>query len=107
MINLWDKIKIEEISSIEKLVGEYNIWELKKTPYAKFKIKIYMSKDYMYKGYTNLQVRDQNGDYYSAVGYGKTEEEALDDTIQQFLKMLERKCEWNETDFCCVEPFDF
>jgi len=47
------------------------------------------------------------GDYYCAVGHGKTEVEALEDTLQQFLKMLKYKDDWNETDFCCSDSFDF
>lgn len=107
MNNLWRTIKIDGINAIEKCVGEYNIWEMEKTPYAKFKVKIYINVDLLYTGYTNLQVKDKLGDYYCAVGHGKTEAEALEDTLQQFLKMLKYKDDWSETDFCCSDSFDF
>ncbi|MBE6111804.1 MAG: hypothetical protein E7195_02135 [Peptococcaceae bacterium] len=102
-----EDFKFESVTKIEKCIGEYNIWETEKTPYAKFKIKVYVNGNSAYAGYTNLQVKDALGDYYSAVGYGATEKEALEDTLQQFFKMLERKDEWNEEDFCCSESYDF
>ena len=96
-----------EIAKMEKLVGEYNIWELKKIPYGKFKIKIFVDLNGSYTGFTNLQVVDETGSYYCAVGHGKTEKEALDDTIQQFFKKLEVKENWDEQDFECSDPYDF
>ena len=39
----WKNIKIEGIANIEKCVGEFNVGELLKTPYSKFKVKIFES----------------------------------------------------------------
>lgn len=98
---------VEGIAKIEKCIGEYNIWELNKIPYAKFKIKIFMDSMGHFVGYSNLQVADALGDYYCAVGHGETEHNALEDTIREFLKMLNRKEHWIESDFRCSDPFDF
>ena len=104
---MWKKLKIEGIAGIEKLVGEYNIWEINKSPYGKFKIKIYENSDNIYSGYTNIHIADELGDFYCAVGHGKSEEEALEDTINEFFKMTDRKEKWDETDFRCADPYDF
>jgi hypothetical protein len=104
---LWYDIKYKGIAKIEKLVGEYNIWELEKSPYGKFKIKVYINASGSYSGYTNLQVMDESRDYYCAVGHGKTEEDALSNTISEFLKMVSRKDTWTESDFKCSDSFDF
>ena len=95
------------IARIEKLVGEYNIWELKWSPYGKFKIKIFLSGVDQYTGYTNIHIIDSCGDFYCAVGYGKTEQEALTDTIQQYLKMVSWKDNWEESDFRWADVLDF
>lgn len=100
-------MRCQGIAKIEKLVGEYNIWELEKSPYGKFKIKIYIDSNNIYSGYTNLQVLDAMGDYYCAVGHGKTEDDALKDTVQEFIKMVSRKNDWIESDFQCSDSFDF
>ena len=99
--------KYQGIVKIEKLVSEYNIWELHKIPYGKFKIKIYESSNHTYSGYTNLHIADGLGDYCCAVGHGKTEKTALEDTISEFFKMLERKKIWEEQDFQYADSYDF
>ncbi len=104
---MWNNIKYNEIAKIEKLVAEYNIWELNIIPYGKFKIKIFESSNHMYSGYTNIHVIDEQGDFYCAVGHGKTEEAALEDTILEFLKMTARKVVWEEKDFQYADPYDF
>lgn len=95
------------IAKIEKLVGEYNIWELNKCPYGKFKIKIFKDSGNTFSGYTNIQIADESGGFYCAAGYGKSEKEALENTIKEFIKMTERKENWEEADFQCADPYDF
>ena len=104
---MWNDFKYKGIVKIERLVGEYNIWELEKSPYGKFKIKVFVDTSGSYSGYTNLQILDEMGDYYCAVGHGKSEQEALKDTILEFFKMVSWKDEWKESDFQCSDSFDF
>ena len=96
-----------KVIKIEKLVSEYNVWELEKTPYAKFKIKIYVNESGTYSGYANLQIIDENGNFNCAVGWGENEKEALDDTLESMGKMLSRKAEWEENEFKCSDAYDF
>lgn len=103
----WKSIKIEGIGSIEKCVGEFNIIETLKTPYGKFKIKIYERQNGRYVGYTNLQLKDEDGCAFPGVGHGETLEEALRDTIEYFLNMINEKQSISEEDFECSDPFDF
>jgi len=107
MDNGWKDIKITGIAKIEKCVGEFNVWELHKSPYGKFKVKLFESADGGYTGYSNLQVADPFGGFECAVGYGKTQQEALQNTIEDFLRLVSRKAQWSEQDFRCADPFDF
>lgn len=95
------------IAKIEKFVAEYNIWELNIIPSAKFKIKIYESSDHTYTGYTNIHIADGLGDFCCAVGYGKTQEIALENTISEFFKLTARKNIWEEQDFRYADSSDF
>ena len=104
---MWYDIKHQGIAKIEKVVAEYNIWELNIIPCAKFRIKIYESPDHTYIGCTNIHLADGLGDFCGAIGYGKTEEEALEDTISEFFKMAARKDVWEEKDFQYADPYDF
>lgn len=103
----WKKIKINGIANISKCVGEFEIGELNKTPYSKFKIKIYEDIEGKYTGYTNLLLKDDSGCGFPGVGHGNTIEEALESTIQYFLEMLSEKNMLCENDFECADSFDF
>ncbi|MFL0253034.1 hypothetical protein ACJDT4_21735 [Clostridium neuense] len=103
----WQDIKIKGIARIEKVVAEFDVIELQKTPYGKFKVKIYESPDGGFTGYTNLRVKDETGDACGGVGHGITIEEALRDTIEYFLKVLNEKDFWEEDEFECSDTFDF
>lgn len=55
----WRNIRIEGVAKIEKRVAEFQVWELNKTPYAKFKVKIIEWQDNQFTGFTNIGVRYQ------------------------------------------------
>ena len=103
----WKKIRIKGIAKIEKCVAEFKICELNKGPYCNFKIKIYENNEGVFTGYTNLLIKDELGDFYCAVGHGRTIESVLEDTIDWYFKMLSRKENWEEADFAYADSFDF
>ena len=103
----WNQIQIDGIARIEKAVAEFNIWETRKIPHGKFKVKIYEQPDGKFMGYTNLQVKDDKDSFYAAVGHGDTIEAALEGTIRYFLSLLGRKDNWEETDFSYDDTSDF
>ncbi|MBR1738354.1 MAG: hypothetical protein IJ736_15335 [Firmicutes bacterium] len=100
-------MKFTGIAKIEKLVAEYNIWELKNCPYGKFKIKIYKSSEGVFNGYTDIQIADELNNYYCAVGNGKTEEEALKNTLEHYFELISIKKQWNENDFNYLDFTEF
>ena len=100
---VWNDLKLKQIVSIEKLISEYRIWEFEKSPYGVFKIKVYLNEEGLFSGYSNIQVIDEIEDYYCAVGYRKSEDEALKDTIMHFFNMTSRKKHWDEDDFKFME----
>lgn len=96
----WKEIHIEGITSIERCIAEFEVWELEKSPYAKFRVKVYEDRNRKYKGYTNLrELKERKEDFSSVMGYGMTIEECLRDTINEMLKMLSGKEDCQEDDF--------
>lgn len=84
----WRK-KVEEVNKIEKLVSEYVIWMEGILPCEKMKIRIYEDQDGTFNGCTDVRIKRKfDGDFEGSVGFGPTEEEALRDTIDWFLKMI-------------------
>ena len=54
------------------------------------KIKIYEDQDKTYTGITDVRVRRKfDGEFEGGVGYGKSIEEALEDTIGWFLQVVD------------------
>ncbi len=106
-MNNWKNLKINSIAKIEKCEAEFDVWEFEKTPYAKFKVKIFEDTDGKYVGYTNLKIKDADGCPFGGVGFGQTTTEALKNTILNFLEMLNEKEEWKEEEFECADPYDF
>jgi hypothetical protein len=103
----WNELKIEGIADIRKVVAEFDVGELIKTPWAKFKVKIKEDHNGKFTGYTNLKIKNEAGHFFSAVGFGDTVEEALKDTILYLLTVLNEKEMWSEEDFGSVNPYDF
>jgi hypothetical protein len=108
----WKKLDIDGIVDIEKCVAEFNVWELRKTPWGKFKVKIFENANGNFTGYTNLMLRDETEDHtpYGGVGHGNDIAGALEDTVYYFMKMINERMEkgtLNEEDFEVAESYDF
>lgn len=107
---MWQEIKIDNVSQIEKTVAEFTIWMIGVLPYAKMKIKVYESNSGCYTGRTDLQIKRKfDGCPECAMGFGETIEEALEDTIIYFNKMLKEDnlVELTENDIAYSACSDF
>lgn len=105
----WKNVIIEGVSGIERLAAEFEVWSIKKLPYAKFKVKVYEDVSGKYTGRTDLMIKDpKTGCPEGAVGWGKTVAEALEDTVKYFMSEIEKRGGvLTEDDIEYVEPSDF
>lgn len=88
---MWKEIKIDGVDSIEKCVGEFELWITDLLPYAKCKIKVYEKQDGKFYGYSNIQIKRKSDHcFQKAVGYGSTLEEALSETRKKFVCMIHK-----------------
>lgn len=94
-----------DLSKIEKVVAEYNIYGIEAVPYEFIKVKIYKNREEKLTGYTNIMCKDRLEDYVCGVGYGSDEIETLSDTINNFLSLLRDNC--TENDFIHMDSYDF
>lgn len=100
----WKYIEIDHIDYIEKCVAEFEItalnffetvYEGDTIHYGSFKVKIYESQNTQlnidenekFTGFTNLRLKDPLGlgGYEGGIGFGITIEQALEDTIRNFI----------------------
>lgn len=103
----WMDLKIDGVADIEKIIGEYDIGEILKTPWGKFRVKVYQKQDGTYDAITNLMYIDETGYERGGYGSGKTEEEALESCIKDFLSYLPEDRRLTEKDFSTADPYDF
>ena len=86
---MWHELKINKVEKIEKCVAEYQIWMHTILPYGKMKIKIYENQDKTFIGLTDIRIKRKfDGSYEGGVGYGYSIEEALKDTIEWFINVV-------------------
>lgn len=86
---MWHNLKNHRIEKIEKCVAEYQIWMHTVLPYGKLKIKIYEEQDKPYTGITDIRIRRKfDGEFEGGIGYGKSIDEALEDTLKWFFEIL-------------------
>jgi hypothetical protein len=104
----WKTVKITGVARIEKCVAEFQVWELNKTPFGKFKVKIFERPDGTFAGFTNIQLKSPDKDSAECgVGYGDTVSEALEDTIKYLLGLVNGREKLTEEDFDWAHPDDF
>lgn len=86
---MWHDFKFSKVERIEKCVAEYQIWMHTVLPYGKLKIKIYEDQDSKYIGITDIHVRRKfDGEFEGGIGYGNSIDEALKDTINCFVEII-------------------
>ncbi|WP_054950184.1 hypothetical protein [Numidum massiliense] len=101
-------VNVKGIARVERCVAEFDVWELQKTPFSKFKVKIIESTDGIFTGYTNLILKNlEDGSPDGEAGHGATVEEALENTLKYFMEMLNERQELTEDDFEWADPDDF
>lgn len=87
---MWKDIKINGVGAIEKCAAEIQVWMQLILPYGKMKVKIFENQDSLFVGYTDVKIiRKFDDSPEGAVGYGKTVDEALIDTIRYFMEIVE------------------
>lgn len=103
----WKNIKINGVVKIERLVDEFEVWELNKIPYGKFKVKVFETTEGKFTGRTNLMVIDQKECFSAGIGFGTTVNEALKDTIEYFYSLIDEVDNLTEECFEYVDAMDF
>jgi hypothetical protein len=106
-MSTWRDIKIDHINLIEKLVAEFNVCAIQIVPYGKFKVRVFEHPDGSFTGYPNIAVKNAQGSPDWMSGWGKTVDEALEDTIRQFLMTVGGRLDLPAEAFEYSDPHDF
>ena len=104
----WKNIKIDGITSIEKIVADFEISIGVKFPYSKIKVRIKETQRNNFIGMTNIATKERellSPDWRA--GFGRSIEEALEDTIKSFLESIVQNEAIEEADFVWADLNDF
>ncbi|MGG4440860.1 hypothetical protein [Brevibacillus fortis] len=104
----WKNIKINGVIDIDKCVAEFRINETRsgRTPSGRFKVKIFEEQDGDFYGITNIGVKRLDNEPLG-LGTGKSIEEALKNTVDNFVQEMNFKGQLTDDDFEWAELDDF
>lgn len=105
----WKSLKLMyNVGEVEsKCVAEFNLSGRKNIPWERFKIKIFEKNNGNFYGYTNLQVYVDEDYAESGFGMGKTIEDTLIDTINDFFSKIHDGDNPLINNFEKKDPYDF
>jgi hypothetical protein len=85
----WNTIALDDILGIERVVAEFQI-ESAVIPSRYFRVKVTEKGNGRYMGRCNVSVKGRDGCADWVSGLGDSVDEALEDTLQQFLRSLQQ-----------------
>ncbi len=104
----WRTLKIRGVTSIEKVVGFFYVWSMKKFPYAKVRVKIVENQMGRYRGIADMGVKRKSDDVPEwAIAEGYTIDDTLLKTTQQLLTLIDLYEAKEEHDFVWMSFKDF
>jgi hypothetical protein len=106
----WDQIAIDGILSIDRVVAEFRI-ESPDIPSRYFRVKITETNTNRYIGRCNVSINSTDNCPEWILGMGNSIDEALEDTLQQFVRSLQQhkgdRSFLEEEDFTWADCEDF
>lgn len=93
----------ENVFTVDKIISEYRI---SFKGFGVFRVKVYKEGKF-YVGHTNVLIPNKDGIYSGVLGDGKTESQALSETLNNFIQEISWKKNWSLDDLQWSDPDDF
>lgn len=103
----WKAIALHGAASIARVVGVYEVQDMRGIPWVKYKIKVLQRGVDDYAAFPNVCVKGEDGTPNWISGLGRTEPEALQDAVKQMGEELSLRSAWKTEDFEWSDPHDF
>ncbi len=85
----WQQVNLHGALDIKRQVSILEIGDAKKFGMYDYRMKVLLDRNGLYTGHLNIAMKDKNGYPLWVIGEGKTEEEAIEDTLLKFYNTLE------------------
>lgn len=103
----WRTIDLRGAASISRVVGLFEVCDMRGVPWTKYKIKVLEQGSRDFLAVPNVCVKDAKGTPDWISGLGRTEAEALQDLITRLGETLSARSDWKVEDFEWSDPQDF
>lgn len=104
----WRELRVEGLGPIERVVAVFQIGPpLERLPFPSFKVKVIERADGSFVAVLNVAPRGLDGYRDGEAGLGGTIEEALEDALQRFARVVDERQPLTESDFVWSDPTEF
>ena len=103
----WRAIDLHGAAGISRVVGVFEVQDLRGIPWTKYKIKVLERGIQDFIAIPNICVKSEKGAPEWISGLGRTEVDALQDVVKRFGDMLMSRRSWRLEDFEWSDPHDF
>jgi hypothetical protein len=103
----WRTINLYGAASISRVVGVFEVRDLRGVPWTQYKIKVLERGVEDFIALPNVCVKSEKGVPEWISGLGRTDVEALQDVIQRLGETLMSRTNWRTEDFEWSDPHDF
>ena len=104
----WRELLIDGLGPVERVVALFQIGPpLERLPFPSFKVKVIEHANGSFMAVPNVAARGPDGFPDWEAGSGSTVEEALEDTLRTFVRILGERQPLSESDFIWSDPTEF
>jgi hypothetical protein len=104
----WQRLEIEVLGPVVRVAATFQIGPpLEWLPFPSFKVKVLERGDDSFLGVPNVSAKALDGSPQWTSGLGNTVEQALEDTLNYFVKSLDDRRDLPEAAFIWTDPEQF
>src|SRR4051812_27297646 len=104
----WRELRVEGLGPIERVVAVFQIGPpLERLPFPCFKVKVIEHANGSFVAVLNVAPRGPDGHRDGQAGLCDTVEEALEDALRRFARVVNERQPFSESDFAWSDPTEF
>jgi hypothetical protein len=104
----WRDLRVEGLGPIDRVVSVFQVGPpLERLPFPSFKIKVVERTNGSFLAVPNVAALGPDGQPDWEAGLGDTVEEALEDVLRRFVRILDERKPSSEADFTWSDPREF
>ena len=104
----WRELRVAGLGPIDRVVAIFQVGPpLKRVPFPSFKVKVVERANGSFLAVLNLRPLGPDGHPDAEAGLGDTVEEALEDALRRFARIIDERKLNSEADFAWADPEEF